>query len=253
MMDELVAFLLAPIVKDDLVIRYDDQRHVIHSTNIMYHPGSWDPDMSDVAIQWYQQVLYPDLYHEDQLILGDTMHSFNTMANRIPGAGSSRLMRTSEAEWPEFLRRYYHHYHCLANFWVLPAAIGRGFATRETTHFRNRAFYDGGDDPCHHLATVKTFLYRDDHHDLPSDATIDRYYDAFGQGSEGWSRFCDRHVLASYIDDHDDPIDISTMSIRDRMSYIEGLWLHRAEDIAQRYSSEIQSFMNDYVHYHATS
>lgn len=53
------------------------------------------------------------------------MNSFNTIANKTPGAGKSRLQRTQEEQWPQQLIDYKNSYHCLANFWLLPMEIGR--------------------------------------------------------------------------------------------------------------------------------
>ncbi len=90
-----------------------------------------DPDMSDFAIQFYE-IIYDDLiildadgYLNKNDFAGDTMCSFDTIANRIPGAGKSRATRTDYKVWPPYLQKYYNMYHCLANFWLLPMEVGR--------------------------------------------------------------------------------------------------------------------------------
>lgn len=98
------------------------------------YKGSLDPDMSDIAVGFYN-IVYKDILSKDGLLkkddycndnfLGDTMNSFNSIANIVPKAGKSVKQRTDRKMWPSFLQNYYSSYHCLANFWVLPRCIGR--------------------------------------------------------------------------------------------------------------------------------
>lgn len=93
-----------------------------------------DCDMSDFACGFYE-IIYKDILQgkivkDDGSLLneqfaGDTMNSFNYIANRIPEAGKTKKTRTPYNTWPEYLQKYYDHYHCLANFWLLPMEIGR--------------------------------------------------------------------------------------------------------------------------------
>ncbi|NLJ95156.1 MAG: hypothetical protein GX326_06690 [Clostridiaceae bacterium] len=94
-----------------------------------------DCDMSDFACGFYE-IVYKDILDGINLIdddgnltnqnfAGDTMNSFNYIANITPGAGKSTKQRTDQREWPEYLKQYYKEYHCLANFWILPMEIGR--------------------------------------------------------------------------------------------------------------------------------
>ncbi len=56
---------------------------------------------------------------------GDTMNSFNSIANLV-GVTSTMLKDGSGlSKLPQFLLEYYSQYHCLANFWLIPSAIGR--------------------------------------------------------------------------------------------------------------------------------
>lgn len=90
-----------------------------------------DEDMSDFAVEFYKmlygidQILNEDgsLYNFD--FAGDTMCSFNTIANRVPNAGKCRNTRTNFNDWPQYLQKYHSLYHSLANFWILPMEIGR--------------------------------------------------------------------------------------------------------------------------------
>ena len=108
------------------------EKKVIQSTQT--YESSFDEDMSDFAVGFYE-VLYKSLLdgkkilHQEKLadveFAGDTMNSFNTIANRVPEAGKSRKQRTDKEVWPEYLSDFQDHYHCLANFWLLPMEIGR--------------------------------------------------------------------------------------------------------------------------------
>ena len=104
--------------------------NAIKSTQL-YKSGP-DPDMSDIAIGFYK-ILYPEIGSiltpegllACQEFAGDTMNSFNSIANITKGAGQSKNSRTPQEEWPEYLKKYHASYHCLANFWVLPIHMGR--------------------------------------------------------------------------------------------------------------------------------
>ena len=108
------------------------EKKVIHSTQT--YESSFDEAMCDFAVGFYE-ILYKSLLKEKKILhqkklvnnafAGDTMNSFNTIANRVPEAGKSRKQRTCEKVWPEYLINFKDHYHCLANFWLLPMEIGR--------------------------------------------------------------------------------------------------------------------------------
>lgn len=89
-----------------------------------------DPDMSAVAVGFYEIIYGLKILDGEGNLLneefaGDTMCSFNTIANSISAAGKSKTQRTSIEDWPVYLRDYYYQYHCLANFWLLPMEVGR--------------------------------------------------------------------------------------------------------------------------------
>lgn len=95
-----------------------------------------DEDMSDFAVRFYE-ILYGDTLLKDNKsvldkkgrfikkeLAGDTMNSFNTIANmyrrqytRDPG----NIMIPMDA----YLMYYKLQYHCLANFWLIPMWHGR--------------------------------------------------------------------------------------------------------------------------------
>ena len=110
-------------------IRYSDNASVIISGQKYY--SLVDEDMSDFAIEFYKLLYGIDrILNEDGSLhnldfAGDTMCSFNTIANRVPEAGKCRATRTDFNDWPQYLQQYYSLYHCLANFWILPMEVGR--------------------------------------------------------------------------------------------------------------------------------
>ena len=92
----------------------------IHTTQI--YRGSLDPDMSDIAVEFYK-VIYEDVLDEEckdilnkSLLInkdfcGDTMNSYNRISKNL----------TSDLK-----KKLNGQYHCLANFWLLPMHVGHG-------------------------------------------------------------------------------------------------------------------------------
>lgn len=117
--------------------------NVIKSTQTYYPYKKWngkslpiplDEDMSDFAVGFYE-IIYGSIINDKSLIendrlvddkfAGDTMNSFETIANLFPEAGNYKKKRTLPTAWPKELQQYKKQYHCLANFWILPIEIGR--------------------------------------------------------------------------------------------------------------------------------
>ena len=97
--------------------------------------GIADEDMCDIAVAFYE-IIYKDILRNRPVLddkgcfsikefAGDTMNSFQHIANITPNAGCTKAERTDEKEWPAYLQYYYGHYHCLANFWLIPMSMGR--------------------------------------------------------------------------------------------------------------------------------
>lgn len=115
-------------------IEYDPNSKVIYTGQKYY--SKLDEDMSDFSIEFYK-IIYKDILYEqmlkkdgtleNQCFAGDTINSFNSIANLIPKVGKTIEERkgTSREEWPKNLTEYVKQYHCLANFWILPLCIGR--------------------------------------------------------------------------------------------------------------------------------
>lgn len=136
MRKQVYEILLMPIKCDkykyNQVYRQDD---VIY-TGQQYEKCS-DADMSEFAIGYYE-IIYRSVLGSNRILLddgslrsyefaGDTMNSFNTVANKVPGAGKSKKERKTIPRnvWPQHLQKYELNYHCLANFWLLPLEVGR--------------------------------------------------------------------------------------------------------------------------------
>lgn len=94
-----------------------------------------DPDMSDFAMGFYevlygdtllagQKLLRSDGFVADVELAGDTMNSFNTVANIVLGDVDSKH-RSPESKWPEDLRLFHRRFSSLANYWLLPMRLGR--------------------------------------------------------------------------------------------------------------------------------
>lgn len=156
-------------------------------TGQKYYSGA-DEDMSDFVIGFYE-IIYRDIlkgalildkrgYLENKEFAGDTMNSFNTIANKTPGAGKSRSTRTPETEWPQNLVDYKNFYHCLANFWLLPMDVGR------TTRGKlNKAKSPISDYVDRFLTMLSTYIEFN---------SIDRqYFSCF----KDWKDFVDKHFL----------------------------------------------------------
>ncbi|MBF0747083.1 hypothetical protein IR073_05440 [Gemella sp. 19428wG2_WT2a] len=92
-----------------------------------------DEDMSDIAIGFYE-ILYNELLNnayilagdriKDENFAGDTINTFNTIANIIL-KDKSKEHRSPIEFWPEYLKKYEKNYSCLANFWLIPTKHGR--------------------------------------------------------------------------------------------------------------------------------
>lgn len=139
---QIYEILLTPIVCEGYskgkvsIVNCDNY---IKSTQTYYPYKKWniplDEDMSDFAMGFYE-IIYKNLLSEklmvnehdvlcDRKFAGDTMNSFNYIANLFPQASCSRGSRTPKSQWPTILQKWKEQYHCLANFWIIPIEIGR--------------------------------------------------------------------------------------------------------------------------------
>ncbi|MCO7124602.1 hypothetical protein NIE88_02255 [Sporolactobacillus shoreicorticis] len=191
--DQIREVLLTTICCDKKQSKISREDNIILSGQKYY--SSTDADMSNFAVGFYE-IVYKDILNSKPLLkhngslwnneyAGDTMNSFNTVANITPRAGKSRVQRTAMEEWPEYLQNYYRKYHCLANFWILPMEIGR-----TTKGILNKAINPTGDYMDRFLEMVhsKIRFYGYDR----------EYFRCFNC----WGEFTDKHFLInSYLNE----------------------------------------------------
>ncbi len=172
----------------------DKETQVIEIKNGAIHTGQKyrrdaDEDMSDFAMGFYE-ILYPELspiltedgWLRNDDFAGDTMNSFQSIANVTKGAGKSEANRTTQDHWPEFLVNYFNHYHCLANFWVLPMKIGRTIV-KKLTDFDSMYMFLGFLQPAGWF-----------------DAVFYDYPD-YRSWAEDYEKFRNLHFIEAYDDD----------------------------------------------------
>lgn len=239
--DQIRKILLMPIYcdkKKDTILRVNNKI----KTGQKYYSGI-DIDMSDFAIGFYN-ILYKDILSSNPILIdnghlmnnefaGDTMNSFNGIANITPEAGKSHEKRTEKEKWPEYLRDYHSKYHCLANFWILPMEVGRttkgrlNKSTKPTNDYMDR------------------FLEM-----LHSEIRFDESDRAYFRSFKSWDKFCDIHFLKnSYLDQglkvdrYSTNIEVSSKDIIDKvLKKIE----ERAKSIAEsKYAEELWHYFNN--------
>lgn len=158
--ESLKNLLLMPIKVDKLAQSIQREKDIIISPQS--YKGIGDPDMSDLSVTFYE-IVYRDILpanhllgtgendsfknsFEDPSFAGDTMNSFNTIAGKLirflkiggvpmsscyympdDSAGRLRLILASDVskETKDIFKKFYALYHSLANFWVIPLAMGR--------------------------------------------------------------------------------------------------------------------------------
>jgi hypothetical protein len=251
--DGLSSVLISPIKRDEHIAGSGKERvqilpaRIISTSRIYYKNKNWDEDMSDISIRFYEKV-FPRLYDENKRYVGDTMNSFNSIANRVPEAGKSGKCRTPEDEWPSWLQDYYNHYHCLANFWVLPMRIGRGGCGKHAGCRVNRGCNGEGDFIDRHLSRVKEFF--DHNHRFACDVCGDHsgYYEKFkvlDNGKDGWENFIEKLCLEPYLTTDGTPVKLSELKPKEFCEKASELIHKRAALIAKRYKRELGNLLSD--------
>lgn len=192
---QVYGLLLMPIICDNRTRKSIERVDDIIYTGQKYASTYIDEDMSDYAVGFYE-IVYRNFLESHSMLdeksnivdlefAGDTMNSFETIANKTSGAGKTRTTRTSESEWPEFLRTYKHRYHCLANFWLLPMETGRTF-NGELNKAKVASDY---------MDRYLNVL----HEKVKFDGKEREYHNRF----TSWDDFLDRHFLRSgYLDNN---------------------------------------------------
>lgn len=180
---EVEQILLLPIICDTKKDEIYRKGGIIYTGQKYY--SSKDEDMTDFAVGFYH-IVYGNILKSKGLLnengrlhnnnfAGDTMNSFNAIANIVPEAGKSVKQRTEKEKWPLFLQEYHNQYHCLANFWVLPMCIGRRSAKLNK--------YD----------SIDIFLNK-----LKENYTILSQYTDYIENMDNYYEFCKKHFIADY-------------------------------------------------------
>lgn len=152
--------------------------------------------MSDFAVGFYE-IIYKDFLVNrilrsddgffDKNFAGDTMSSFNSIANRVPKAGKCLKSRTSESGWPQWLRDYHARYHCLANFWVIPMEVGRKIGAPLC-----KGDYGNG---------VEDYMDRFLCFYMDKESEYKTKYSSYFDKFDGFKKFCESNfLLGSYLD-----------------------------------------------------
>lgn len=243
--DQIYEILLMPINCDkkyDKISREDNEI----KTGQKYYSKP-DEDMSDFAMGFYE-IVYKDILNSKQLLedngylcnneyAGDTMNSFNTIANITPGAGKSRKKRTAKEEWPEYLQNYHSKYHCLANFWLLPMEIGR--TIRGTL---NKAINPTGDYMDRFLEKLNSEVRFDE-----SDMKYSKYFSCF----KNWDDFTDKHLLKNSYLDQNLKVNLYSNYNKERSEYFIEKALDKIEQRAKciaksNYAEELWDYFNEW-------
>ncbi len=149
--------------------------------------------MSDLSIGFYKiiydKILYDSILNDkgdlfDTNFAGDTMNSFNHIANMVPECGKSRKQRTPMEEWPSYVVDYFNRYHCLANFWILPSDVGRTLKG-----VLNKALY-AKDYMDRFLMMV---------HDWYEGKYINKPYNNYFSKFISWEDFLEKHFLVNDV------------------------------------------------------
>lgn len=201
-----------------------------------------DADMSDFAIGYYE-IIYKSVLRGELILsddgnlsnpnfAGDTMNSFNTVANRVPGAGKSRKARKliSRLLWPQYLQAYELNYHCLANFWLLPLELGRTLKPMS----KARVGKDYMDRFLQVYATDVKYY----------EVKYEQYFTRIG----GFTEFANTHFLIGNNVNENMQIEVYSTPIKDGRKFIQRaqeIMKHRADLISKSaYAEPLWDYFN---------
>ena len=226
--NKVYKILLTPIKCDKSVPKIYMKDNVIYSPQL--YKRNPDEDMSDLSVGFYKivykdilggnnvEILNEDGTYKNENYMGDTIHSFNSLANVILG-NRSKKERSPKEEWPKELIDYQSKYHCLANFWVIPMYHGR------TSAKLNR--YDS-------LDVYLNKVYTGD------IKNADEYFQKLTYES-----FLEIHCM-SWYKILDNPLKIYRSKDKrgciDEIQHIYDFWNKRASEIAKKYSRELYDY-----------
>jgi len=226
--EQVYKILLTPIKCDKKVSKIYMKDNVIYTSQLYIRNP--DEDMSDFSVGFYKiiydnilknnngEILNKDGTYKNENYMGDTMHSFNSLANVILG-DKSKKYRSPKEKWPEELVEYESKYHCLANFWVIPMRHGRRSAKL------NR--YDSLDV---YLSKVHAGVIKN----------ADEYFQKFTYES-----FLEIHDL-SWYKISDNPLEKYKLKDKkgciDEIQRIYDSWNKRANEIVKKYKTELYDY-----------
>lgn len=227
--EKICEILLMPIKCDKYKYKQVHREDGVIYTGQRYNRCS-DADMSDFAIGYYE-IIYENILGSNQILLdngglrcydfaGDTMNSFDTVANRVPGAGKSKKERKAipRNDWPQYLQEYELNYHCLANFWLLPLEVGRT------------------GKPMSKLMAAKDYMDRFLKFYQANEKMYKEKYKEYFLKFGGFEEFVKSHFLIGSNINENMQIEIYSTPIKDGKDFIQQarkMMEHRAESISK--------------------
>lgn len=144
-----------------------------------------DEDMSTLAVEFYD-IVYGNVLDEarvladngrlvDKNFAGDTINSFNSIANLVPNADKTVKEKIAQDKLEHLLVEYGSNYHSLANFWLVPMSLGR--------RGKKWNYYDSVDI---FLNIIK--------YNYDKLRKFNSYFDKVGS----YKSFCEIHYISSY-------------------------------------------------------
>ncbi len=223
------SILLTPILCNKTFSKTTLKDGIIRSPQMYY--GCADEDMSDFSIGFYK-IVYKDIlvdsngqlidekgYPINKEFMGDTMCSFNSLANIIL-EDTSKNYRSPMEMWQPELVNYYSKYHCLANFWIIPTQHGRRSA--KLSKYDSLDFY---------LEKVKNDFIDD----------VEGYFGKF----ISWQKFLEIHCLSGYDLKHE-PLKMYKNKDKNscicELNRIYEIWKLRASELVKKYADELYEY-----------
>lgn len=213
--------LLTPIICNKTVPKIYMKDNVIYSPKV--YRNNQDADMSDFSVGFYK-IVYKNLLEknngeilkEDGGYIGDTIHSFKSLANVILDNKPDNVPQES---WPKKLIDYYSRYHCLANFWVIP--MRHGIMSAKLNPYDSLDYY---------LNEVFTGNIKNED-DYFHNFTYESFLESHGMS---WYKILDNPLEKYKSKDKEACIA--------EINRIYDFWDKRASEIAKKYNSELYDY-----------
>jgi len=189
--------------------------------------GSVDADMSDIAIEFYKHIykLENILNDKNQLVCdqfaGDTINSYRYVTNR---KGCSQKMKD---DWSR-------QYHCLANFWILPKAVGRMLGKYSKATIA-KDYLDNFLYVLHNQEMYESFKKEYPEYFLNCE-NIEDFYAMHGFEN------CD--VIIQNINDYN---KVKCMNADERINRMQKFVEWRATFLAEKYGNELENLFEKFI------